>query len=69
MNENCLAGMRCPKRACKSEGPFAIVVAAIAEVHDDGTEEFSDVEWDDDSYCRCKACGYEGIVADFERRR
>ena len=61
-NENCLKGLACPQ--CKSEGPFFIVGHAEFEVYDDGTSEFTDADWDDDSAMRCP-CGKRGTVKDF----
>ncbi len=63
MNTNCLEGMRCPN--CKSEGPFDIYAHSTFVFTDDGTDEFGDVEWDDDSPCECKECNFEGIAGDF----
>lgn len=67
MNNNCLKDMRCPR--CKSEGPFKIAGSAVFEVHDDGADTFGDLEWGDDSYCGCRDCGHEGIVADFQIKK
>lgn len=64
MNTNCLEGMRCPK--CGSEGPFAIEAKAVFEVHDDGTECYRDVEWEDDSFCECMDCGHWALVENFK---
>jgi len=64
-NENCLAGMACP--SCGSEGPFSIVSTCIAEWTDDGTEEASDLEFDDDSHCRCMACDFCEVVDKFRK--
>lgn len=63
-NENCLAGMRCPK--CGSFEPFYIMGVALFEVHDDGIEECLEPEWEDGSYCRCRECEFTGQVKDFE---
>lgn len=63
-NENCLSGMKCPK--CSSEGPYSISVYAMAVVHDDGTDEVTDIGWDHDSACACRGCGFSGTVDDFE---
>jgi hypothetical protein len=63
MNDGCLEGMSCPK--CGSEGPFAILCTALFHVSDEGTEDHGDVEWDDESFCRCKACGHQATVGDF----
>lgn len=63
-NENCLLGMKCPK--CGSEGPYGIAVKAwCPDVTDDGTDGLGDIEWDDKSICVCKACDFNGVVADF----
>ena len=63
-NTNCLDGMRCPK--CGSEEPFRIAVQTIMTVYDTGTEEQEDTEWEDDSYCSCKKCEWEGTVLSFQ---
>ena len=65
MNDNCLAGLRCPE--CSSEGPFHISVTCLATVHDSGTEDFSCVEWDDSSVCICPSCEWRGVVRDLRR--
>lgn len=62
-NSNCLEDVQCP--ACSSEGPFNIVGTAWFFVTDDGTSEFRDVEWDDDSTCVCP-CGKRGPLRDFK---
>jgi len=63
MNENCLEGMRCPE--CGSYEPFTIHVEAEALMYDNGYKDVCNLEWDDDSYCRCKACGFTGVVMNF----
>lgn len=63
-NTNCLAGMCCPK--CKSLGPFDIVVTAVATVFDSGTDDVTEVEWDDNSACICRECRHDGSVRDFK---
>jgi len=62
-NENCLAGIACPK--CGSPEPFHIVATAQFVVFDSGTDEYSDVEWDDDSLIACPNCGHSGTVIEF----
>lgn len=62
MNENCLEGMRCP--SCGSEGPFTIAVNTLSTVSDDGTEDFTDVEWGDGSRIWCQACEWNGVVVE-----
>lgn len=34
------------------------------DVYDDGTDssDYGDVEWNDDSYCRCEECNFDGEV-------
>jgi len=63
-NSNCLAGMKCPK--CGSLEPFDIHAEVICKVYDDGTDEYGDVEWQDDSLCRCSKCNALGTVAGFQ---
>jgi len=63
MNENCLVGMQCPK--CGSLGPFLVAVTALAEVHDDGINDYWDPEWDSSSICVCRDCDYAATVAEF----
>lgn len=62
-NENVLAGMCCP--GCGSQGPFRIVAEAVFLVFDDGTDDYSDVQWDPGSRCSCEGCGFSGSVQDF----
>lgn len=64
-NENCLAGLRCPK--CGSYGPFGIAITAWAvSVTDDGFTDVEDAEWDRDSIIRCETCNEVATVADFD---
>lgn len=65
-NENCLAGMACPE--CGSLGPFHISVLAVFEVHDSGTDSFSDVGWDKESFCKCVLCGFAADVQTFKSK-
>jgi hypothetical protein len=62
-NDNCLAGMRCPK--CKSYGPFGIGITAWATVSDDGFDSVENGDWDQDSPCLCVNCQYQDLVAKF----
>lgn len=67
-NENCLAGLRCPK--CGSYGPLGIEVTAWAvNVTDDGIGDVEDAEWDRDSIIRCETCYEVATVADFNEGR
>jgi hypothetical protein len=63
-NQNCLKGMQCPQ--CRSRGPFGIVGTALFEVHDDGSNEFTDLEWSDLDSCTCRGCNTRGQVRDFQ---
>lgn len=65
MNTNCLAGLRCPN--CGSEGPFRIRAVASFLLHDDGADEFWEMDWDGNSWCQCANCnhGHETTVDDF----
>jgi hypothetical protein len=71
-NSNCLTGFRCPE--CGSDGPFKIEAVAISRsrqtgsftVWDNGTEDYADVQWHDDSYCQCVMCGDSGKVRNFQ---
>lgn len=66
MNDNCITGLSCPK--CGQEASFWIAVHAWSLVHDDGTEETTDVEWDAESYTMCADtdCGWEGPLSELE---
>ena len=62
-NENCLEGLRCP--ACGEYDMLLIEVRTVIEITDEGTGDFGDTEWDENSYCECSQCTYHGKVADF----
>lgn len=67
-NENCLAGLRCPK--CGSYGPFGIAITTwAANVTDEGFSDVGDAEWDRDSIIRCETCNEVATVADFDEGR
>ena len=53
-NTNCLEGIQCP--ACGNEDRFRIAGKAFFTVTDDGTDDYGDVEWDDDSDAECAEC-------------
>jgi hypothetical protein len=63
VNTNCLTDMQCPK--CGSEGPFWIEGTADFLVSDDGTMEYSGVDWQSGNRCECVTCTYFAHVADF----
>jgi hypothetical protein len=62
-NDNCLAGIRCPK--CGFEDGFFIEGKSMFTVTDDGTEDHSDVHWDEESYCECRECSHGGKLKEF----
>jgi hypothetical protein len=41
----------------------------MCTVYDEGTDEYGDVEWEDDSYCRCHKCDHTGVVKDFQKEK
>ena len=61
-NTNCLEGMRCPQ--CKQYYMFRIIGEALFEVSDDGTGDYSSVEWWDDNHASCPQCDWTGMVKD-----
>lgn len=62
-NDNCLAGMKCPR--CGNGDELEICGMATFIVIDDGTSEFRDVEWGEDSECSCPECRHTAMVRDF----
>lgn len=62
-NNNCLEGLLCPN--CGAEEPFRIYVEASCLVYDDGTDDFTEVEWGEDRSCQCVHCKKLGVVKDF----
>lgn len=65
MNDNCLAGMRCPQ--CGSEEPFRIEVTMLVDVWDNGTQDTGgDLDWARDAYAEClnDECRWYGIADD-----
>ena len=63
-NENCLEGLKCPK--CRSLGPFNIGAFHVTTIYDDGTEEIEGVDFNNESYCECAACGFSGKAPAFK---
>lgn len=55
--------LACP--SCDQADELFIAIKTLARVTADGSEPDGDHEWDDHSYCRCRFCGHDGIVADF----
>ena len=65
MNTNCLQGIACPDPACGQDTTFRIYASAWFDVTDDGTGDYTDVEWDGDSAIICGECGYKWKVSRF----
>ena len=64
MNENCLEGICCPK--CGSIGPFRIACTAVCYLTDDGpTEDFTHVDYDENSMIRCEDCDCQKTMGEF----
>jgi hypothetical protein len=64
-NSGMLAGFQCPK--CNSFEPFEIIESNLILVFDDGFGRDFAPGWDDAAFCRCDACGHEGVVGDFRK--
>jgi hypothetical protein len=64
VNTNCLENIKCP--GCGNHELFRIAGNAVFTVTDDGTEDYGDVEWDDDSYAECAQCHRQGTLKDFK---
>ncbi len=64
-NQNCLRDMACP--SCGERDTFQIEMKAVIRIHDEGTEDHEDTEWDGKSYCACgrSECPQAGLVRDF----
>lgn len=62
-NKNCLTDTACPK--CGHRISFRIVAVTEFFVSDDGTESYSDVEWNSSSRITCCNCEHVGDVASF----
>jgi len=63
-NVNCLEGFKCPE--CGVLEPFYIEVITTVTMFDEGSDNHGDLTWEDDSYCVCSECEYEGKVKDFK---
>lgn len=66
MNENCLAGFKCPH--CGYEDSFLVGGRTLFDVTDNGALQAptADVEWGDDDFCACGNCDAAGTVKDFK---
>ena len=65
-NSNCLEGFKCPE--CGYEDEFLIVAMAEFRVTDDGTTEFTDVDWTGGNICKCAKCDHYGKVWNFDEK-
>ena len=62
-NENCLEGIACPQ--CGSLGPFVITGVANFIVSDDGSSDFTAMDWTPRSSIKCQSCCHFGSVEEF----
>ena len=62
-NTNCLVNIKCPD--CGNEDRLRIAATAVFTVTDDGTDDYGDVEWDDNSYAECAERHRHGTLKDF----
>jgi hypothetical protein len=65
-NTNCLENIKCPE--CGNEHTFHIAATTTATVTDEGVEDYTDMEWNDDSYADCAQCFHHGTLKDFTVR-
>ncbi len=67
-NENCLAGIKCPR--CGNEDRFLISASIVADVTDAGADiaSHSDIPWDDESSTICPDCGEAGELGHFHTK-
>ena len=63
---NCIEGMECPQ--CGQYYRFKIIAEALFEIIDDGTEDYSDVEWYEDNHASCPECNWSGLVKDLYKK-
>lgn len=56
--------MTCPE--CGDDSEIEVAALVWVKLVHDGTEADGDHEWDDDSPCRCNACGFTGKVINFD---
>lgn len=66
-NVNCLRGVACP--GCGQNERFYITGVSTFDVTDDGAEQTGDIEWDEDSHCRCPQCGCIDVLGKFKKKR
>lgn len=68
-NENCLAGIKCPK--CEHTESFKIRAYVWIEVEDEGVDPMmpkQDIEWDEENLIDCQECGHVGKLGGFQHQ-
>lgn len=63
INDNCLQDIACPQ--CGARNRFIIQATSSFVMSDSGTDEFGDVEYDNDNYVACDDCGHDGKLSEF----
>src|SRR5690625_987226 len=63
LNDNALENITCPN--CGQNTSFSITATADFDVTDEGTGDYSNVEWDGSSLIRCQRCNQSGEVNQF----
>ena len=59
-----MSDYKCPK--CGYDGGcFSIEATSVFRVVPDGTDDYGDVEWTDDSSCQCSECYHEAPLREF----
>lgn len=66
-NTNCLQGIRCPQ--CKQRDRVKVIALSRFTLLDNGTDDYEDVEWDENSHMECPDCGYAGTARDFMAKK
>lgn len=61
-NNNCLEGRCCPE--CGQTNRFRVWALSEFVITDEGTSDFGDVEYDEDSCASCPECGWKGKWGD-----
>lgn len=67
MNTGNLKNLMCPR--CEYEGHFGIRATIWIEAYDDyvlTSETNPELNWDDNSWCVCKNCGYASELKHFK---
>lgn len=62
-NTNCLEGFQCPQ--CGAFEPIHIECTTTFLMWDAGSDEHTDVNWEEHSACQCGSCDHAGTVSDF----